>query len=264
MTNCNGGISMAQPSRITISPYIYSELFAEVEGLCPLCLSELLTTKNNRYSNQGQAAHIYPHSPSEEELISLANVPMLADTPESINNLILLCPSCHTKFDHPRTREEYMQLYALKDQLIRRKTARKHYSNHSLENDLIALLNCIDTIDTEIDSKKLSYNVMTVRNKMYGKASNSLIQVVLRNVRDYYLPIRDALIQLEHDTPGKSDLIAKQIGLFYSKLNVEGFSLDEIYYSINEWLDFRTNQKYKLLTPLITAFYIQNCEVFSL
>lgn len=255
---------MPQKKRIQISKYAFAELLTEVEGLCPLCLNELLPTKNGRYSNLGQAAHIYPHSPSEEEALILADVPMLASSPEDINNLILLCPSCHAKFDHPRTRKEYMQLYTLKDQLIKRKSIREYYSNHNIEDDLISLFNSIDNIDVTTDSRKLSYNAMNVKEKMSRGASNTLIQFVFRNVQDYYLPIQEALIQLEHENPGKSDLIAKEVSLFYSTLLAKGFSQDEIYNAINEWLHLRTGQKYEMLTPLITAFYIQNCEVFSL
>lgn len=141
--------------------------------------------------------------------------------------------------------------------------AREYYKKHSLEDDLVSLLADIETVDVEINPRKLSYKVMTVRDKMSKGASNSTIQRVIRDVRDYYWSIRMALIQLEHDVPGKSDLIAKQVNLFYSELSQTNFSQDEIYQVICDWFNHKTRQQYALLTPIITAYYIQNCEVFS-
>ena len=98
---------------------------------------------------------------------------------------------------------------------------------------------------------------------MGGKASNAVKNIVIRDVRDYYVPIKEALLQLEYDFPGKSDLIAKEFSLFYSELLSQKLSPDDIYYAVNDWLDSKTQYQYKLATPFITAFYIQDCEVFS-
>lgn len=255
---------MASKKRIDISKYIFAELISEVNGLCPLCSEPLMTLDGTMQSNLSQAAHIYPHSPTDSEIELLKDVPRLSDNPESIENLIMLCPTCHWKFDHPRTVEKYMQIYRLKEKLLQRKKGRAYYKKHNIEEDLISVLQCIGHIDIVADQRKLSYKAMTVRDKMSRGASNSIQQLVIRDVRDYYLPISDALVQLEHDSPGKSELIAKEVALFYDDLKTRGFSQDDIYYAINDWLDNKTHQQYTFLTPFITAFYIQNCEVFSL
>lgn len=257
-------IVMASDKRIRIDKNQFAWLISEVEGLCPLCQESLIISKQGTMGNISQAAHIYPHSPSEEEKRILAEVPRLSDSPESIENLIMLCPSCHSKFDHPRTRDEYMQLYQIKKAILRRNAAKEYYKAHNLEEDFIVLLNSIEPIDAEADTRQLSYNAMTVRAKMNRGASNSVIQTVIRNVRDYYVPIQEALIQIEQDAPGKSDLLAKRVSLFYSTLLSERFTQDEIYWAIVDWFNQNTNHRYEALTPLITAFYIQNCEVYSL
>lgn len=254
---------MGKKSRIQLSKYQFAELISEVNGLCPLCSEELLTLKDSRQAALSQAAHIYPHSPSEEEVKLLDGLPKLASDDESIENLIMLCPNCHYKFDHPRTREGYMQLYKLKQQLLKRKAAQAYYHKHSLESDLVCILQSVCNVNTSIDQRKLSYQAIAVETKMRGNASNAVKNVVIRDVRDYYIPIQESLIQLEHDSPGKSDLIAKEISLFYSELQAQMFSQDDIYYAINDWLDSKTQYQYKLATPFITAFYIQDCEVFS-
>ena len=157
-----------------------------------------------------------------------------------------------------------MKMYYLKQRLQRRESARNYYKNHSLEDDLIAVFEHLGSVDIETDNRKLSYKVITVRNKMEKGASNAIMQMVIRDVRDFYLPIQEALIQIEHDKPGKSTLIAQEVSLFYTHLKSMGYSKDEIYYAISDWLDVKTNRQCPNLTPIITAFYIQDCEVFSL
>ena len=253
---------MASKDRIRPTKLEFAMLVSEVEGLCPLC-QEVLIPKDKGKSNISQAAHIYPHSPSEEEKKILSGVPMLSDNPESTENLLMLCPTCHQKIDHPRTRDEYMELYQIKQTILKRNAVRTYYKAHNLEEDLVSLFSCIESIDTEVDSRKLSYNAMTVREKMNRGASNGVFQTVIRDVKDYYLPIQEALAQIEYDTPGVSDILAKEVALFYSILRSKGLTQDEIYYTINDWLNQKTKHQYEVLTPIITAFYVQNCEVYS-
>lgn len=254
---------MDKKDRIRLNKYQFAELISEVDGLCPLCSQELLVSNGCRQATLAQAAHIYPHSPTWEEKILLDGLPKLTSNDESIENLIMLCPNCHYKFDHPRTREGYMQLFKLKQQLLKRKAAQAYYHKHSLESDIINVLENICHINTTIDERKLSYNAIAVEQKMGGKASDAVKNMVIRDVRDYYLPIKEALLQLEYDFPGKSDLIAKEFSLFYSELLTQKLSQDDIYYAVNDWLDTKTQYQYKFATPFITAFYIQDCEVFS-
>lgn len=255
---------MATEKRIDINKYLFGRLISEVDGLCPLCSERLITLDGTRQANLSQAAHIYPHSPTEAERTLLRDVPRLSENTESYENLIMLCPTCHLKFDNPRTVEKYMGVYNLKKILLRRQEGNAYYKKHNIEEDLLAVLKSIGGVDITDEERKLSYKAMTVKDKMSGKASEAIQQIVIRDVRDYYLPISDALIQLEYDSPGKSELIAKEVALFHDELKVNGFSQDEIYYAINDWLDNKTLRQYTHLTPFITAFYIQNCEVFSL
>ncbi len=94
---------MGQESRIKPGRNQFARLISEVDGLCPLCQEELIVSRNGSTTNLSQAAHIYPHSPTTSEKELLKNVPRLSNDPESIENLIMLCPNCHHKFDNPRT-----------------------------------------------------------------------------------------------------------------------------------------------------------------
>lgn len=254
---------MNSGKRISIGRNVFAQLISEVNGLCPLCSQPLIVFGAKGITNLSQAAHIYPHSPTKVEKAALKNVPLLSSDIESPENLIMLCHNCHHQFDHPRTTDEYMQLYHLKSQILKRHQAQQFYQKHDIESDILSILNSISVVDVETNTQKLSYNVMTVTEKMSKGSSYYIQQLVKRNVRDYYIPIREALVQLEMDSPGKSELIAKEISVFYTELKTQGFDQDQIYYSIIDWLDHKTKGQFTLLIPYLAAYYIQNCEVFS-
>lgn len=122
---------MSPQNRFRPGKYETAELISEVNGLCPMCLDKLVAFSGGKHTNLCEAAHIYPHSPTKDEEDLLRDVPRLSEDPESMDNLIMLCPSCHHKFDNPRTLEGYMQLYGLKQQLLHQNAARKYYKSHS-------------------------------------------------------------------------------------------------------------------------------------
>lgn len=254
---------MASADRKRLSKYEFAVLASEVDGLCPLCGEKLIDLNISRQSALSEAAHIYPHSPSDTEAELLKDLPRLVDDPESVENLILLCPTCHEKFDNPRTADGYMQLYNIKKKLLVRESAREHYKKFPMEEDLVSLFQQIGNINISEESPKLSYNAIAVDEKMCKGASIAIKNIVKRDIRDYYLPIKEALVQVENTSPGTSDLIAKEVSLFYSNLKKNNYSQDEIYFAINEWLDKKTKLEFTLITPFVTAFYVQNCEVFS-
>jgi len=255
---------MEKSNRIRLSKYQFAQLFEEVNCLCPLCSEELLIQKGDKQTALAEAAHVYPHSPSDAELEDLKDVPKLSENVESIENLIMLCPTCHTKFDKPRTRDDYIQIYRIKKLFTTRRRAREHYSKHDLESELIEALKAIAELNPINNLQVLSYDAIVVEKKMNRGASKGLINAVTRDVRDFYLAIKNVLLQLERDKPGISDMIAKEVGLFYSRLLLLKYSQDDIYYAIIDWIDTKTLHQFTFASPFITAFYIQNCEVFSL
>ncbi len=101
-------------ARKKYTPNQYTILFNEVDGLCPDCSIQLMYEKSDSLYRRVNLAHIYPHSPTEDELEILKDVEVLSEDKEDIKNIIWLCPNCHEKFDKPRTLEEYNYLLNLK------------------------------------------------------------------------------------------------------------------------------------------------------
>jgi 5-methylcytosine-specific restriction endonuclease McrA len=99
--------------RKRISEKLNALFLLEVGGKCPLCGKYLPDTKAGEPIKLYEIAHIYPHSPTLEQIDTLANVPRAEDA-ESFENLIALCKGCHTKQDSHTTKEDYMRLYNMK------------------------------------------------------------------------------------------------------------------------------------------------------
>lgn len=95
------------------------ELLDECGGLCPLCGEPLVGNKNGRRLKLYDVAHIYPHSPTEEQLEELKGIPAPDDV-ESLDNLILLCQKNHKRQDFHVTRDEYLRLYMKNNSLSQR------------------------------------------------------------------------------------------------------------------------------------------------
>ena len=253
---------MASKDRPNISKSDYAFLINEVDSLCPLCAEQLIYFKNSKSTNLAQAAHIYPHSPSAQEAELLENMPRITDEVDSISNLIMLCPTCHSKFDHPRTIEEYLVLYKIKMQLIERYKAREHYKSHDIESDICGVFNLLEKELNSNDKVSLSYHLVCIDAKLDGCASVSLPNIIKRDVREYYLTIYNILQEVEKDHPGISESFAMSVKSLCKKYMRLNLSKELIYESINEWLNQKTGNKYQYLIPFLTAFYIQNCEVF--
>lgn len=74
---------MSQEGRIHLSKNQFAKLISEVDNLCPLCQENLIVMRNGQTTNLSQAAHIYPHSPTDSEKELLKDVPRLSANPES-------------------------------------------------------------------------------------------------------------------------------------------------------------------------------------
>ena len=115
------------------------ELLDECGGLCPLCGEPLIGTKNGRCMKLYHVAHIYPHSPTAEQLEVLKDVPAPDDV-ESLDNLILLCLKNHKIQDFCTTRDEYLLLYLKKQQLAAAYRAKQESACIGLEPELKSVL----------------------------------------------------------------------------------------------------------------------------
>ena len=94
----------------------HSILYAETGGCCPLCtLPIFFQKKGSKKPSKGyEVAHIYPLNPTQSQATALVAYPVPLDV-NALENVIALCPTCHTKYDKDFKLDELIRLEKIKD-----------------------------------------------------------------------------------------------------------------------------------------------------
>ncbi|MGR6653199.1 ABC-three component system protein [Pseudomonas entomophila] len=252
--------------RVKYSSEEHSILYGETRGACPLCTQAILFKKVGSRTSKGyELAHIYPLNPTAAQALALTGFSIPADI-NGLDNLICLCPTCHTKFDKDFKIEEYNHIRAIKDGFIRDAAARKAISEHTLKEEVKEILEVItslqpDDIDTsglelEFDAKKLS-------DKLKTGASIFLKRNIRNDVVDYFVSIREEMRILEMRDQATVKILQNQVNSYYwemHRLNPE--NKDLVFKYISEWISTRTGKSIDA-SRVLTSFFVQNCEVFD-
>lgn len=240
-------------------------LFEEVGGVCPKCNKELVYQKasNTNLYKGYEAAHIYPLNPTSEEKGALKDEEQLSADPNDIKNFILLCKSCHGKFDKPRTVEEYRELLKLKKEYLEKAKAKSLWHSNQLQEEVKAIIIQLSDIDFSETKGELNYSPVEIVEKFDHTISTITKNKVKNNIRDYFYEVRDLLVMFEKLSPETSSLISLQIRTFYTKLKKEGYDQQGIYEAIVEWVDAQTQSASRDSCEAFVSFFIQNCEVYE-
>ncbi|QFG52958.1 ABC-three component system protein [Chryseobacterium sp.] len=241
-------------------------LYSEVGGVCPLCSNDLMYEKSKTKNKNFEIAHIYPLNPKPEELIVLKDVKRLNSDINHLDNLLCLCNGCHTKFDNPRTKEEYEELFTLKSGLIKLAKEKKLWSNSTLENEISELINCLVTTDFVFTNGDiLSYNPKTITEKTNATITVLTKRKIERNVQDYFSFINFKFSEIDKIKPTTTETISTQIKLHYLKLKKEipDYNQKEVFDAMVNWFQITSQNSSKEACEIIVSYFIQNCEVFE-
>lgn len=238
-------------------------LFGQVEGMCPICDNRLTQKKNGKHHKVFQVAHIYPENATPQEAELLKDEERLSEDVNDINNALAVCPTCHTKFDHPRTVEEYRKWVAIKKQLINKSNAKNIYSLYAIESKIFVVLNKLQTIDLGDDSGKLSLDSLKIDEKADETLPSLTKRIIKNNVVDYFDYIRELFIEIDKEQPFTFNLIATQVKAAYIRLKQINNDQAFMFWTLVDWLDKKTDNISKEACEIIISFFVQNCEVFS-
>jgi hypothetical protein len=239
-------------------------LTTQVEGCCPLCGTTLFYKKKGCTYRHYELAHIYPLNPKPAEAEELKDVELLSADRNDLDNLIPLCTGCHTRFDKPRTRTEYGELFRLKRGLIERARQRALMREYPIEDGIHQVVVALGSVSFEESAEEdMTLNPQTVDAKCKTEVPELIIRKIKRNVTDYYPFVKREFRVLEEEYPTKSQLIYSQVRTFYLKQKSLGLPKQEIYQNVVTW--FRTVTKTDMIEApeVIAAFFVQNCEVFD-
>ncbi|MEG0892412.1 MAG: HNH endonuclease [Oscillospiraceae bacterium] len=238
-------------------------LFGQVGGICPICSTPLTYIKNGKPQKKYQIAHIYPLNPSTAESSLLSSEKRLSEDVNSLDNLIPLCPNCHTRFDKPRTVDEYRTLFAVKSLFIQEQSIKTLYGNYSIEDEIREIIKSLTTQNLGESASQLEYTALHVDDKLASGFDQILRKHIKDDVTQYYNYIKAQFYHIEEITPGKFDLVAGQIKTFYLNAKIKSGDQVVIFNKIAEWIQTRVGNCSLDACKVIVAFFIQNCEVFE-
>jgi hypothetical protein len=240
----------------------YLILHNEVDGLCPLCTISLIYEKANKQNKRVNLAHIYPHSPTEEERNLLASVEKLSNDVDNIRNIIWLCPNCHEKFDKPRTLDGYINLMNIKKKLLQNREITEEFNNYQIEEEIKKILNILAEDNSNDDEVILEYNPKTIENKLNATIKPLTKKKIKSHVRDFYHIVKREFKNIDSIKINKATLIAQQIKVFYLKATDKNTNQEDIFNYLVEWLHKKTDISQDA-SSIVISYFIQNCEVFD-
>ena len=177
----------------------HSVLYGETNGCCPLCAQPILfRKKGSRSLTKGyEIAHIYPLNPTPLQAKALVGrVP-----PPEINaleNVIALCPTCHTKLDKDFKMEEMDRLRRIKDGFLAETRARATAAQYTIQEEVYTILDNIVALDGDIpEIPPARFDVSTVDKKLRVGMSPLQKHEIKMNAVNFYVRIRDNIRLLE-------------------------------------------------------------------
>lgn len=233
-------------------------------GYCPLCGTYLFYTKKSRSYKGYELAHIYPLNPRLDEVEELKNVHRLNKDVNHPDNIIPLCTPCHTRFDKPRTVEEYEELAAIKKKLIERAAQRTLNDEYPLEEDIGRIVARLHEVEfNENDTPELQFDPKRVDEKFNSSMPTPTRRKIKHSVRDYYQHVRREFRELELLAPMASQIIFAQVRAYYLKQKSLGLSQAAVFSNLVDWIRKTTSSQTPEAAEIVASFFVQNCEVFE-
>lgn len=238
-------------------------LLAQVHSQCPLCGKPLFYRKKSREYKEFEIAHIYPLNPKPEELIELSGVVLLNSDVNHTDNLIPLCRPCHTRYDKPRTLQEYNEVAARKRQLLAFAEQQALQVQYPIEQQIRFLVERLQNEEPGFDDAQLDYDPKRVADKFDPTLPFPVRQKIKNAVSDYYQVVRREFMRIEQDTPTASQLIYTQVKAFYLKQKGLGYPQSQIFSNIVDWIKRKAGSDSVEAAEIVASFFVQNCEVFE-
>lgn len=256
---------MATKKRSPYNDTDHSVLYAETGGCCPLCKDPILYKKSgsSKFQKGYEVAHIYPLNPTSSQISALVGYPVPVDI-NALENVIALCPSCHTKYDKDFKLEELIKLREIKDGYLVDAIAKQTVSQHTIQEEVYGILDAIGAFDfEETNLLPTNFDISTVDKKLKTGMSPLQKHEIKTNAINFYVRIRDHIRKLEQQDQASVRILQNQINSYYlamNKLNPE--NKDLVFNYVAFWISEKTN-KPLLAAKVLTSFFVQNCEVFD-
>lgn len=244
----------------------HSILYAETGGCCPLCTLPILFQKkgSKRTSKGYEVAHIYPLNPTQSQATALVGYPAPPDI-NALENVIALCPTCHTKYDKDFKLDELVRLRRIKDGYLSEAKAKITASEHTIQVEVCEILDAIATFnfDETVELSPTNFDISTVDRKLKTGMSPLQKREIKINAISFYMRIRDHIRWLEQQDQASVRILQNQINSYYLAMNKQNpENKDLVFNYVAQWISAKTNKPI-LAAKVLTSFFVQNCEVFD-
>jgi len=243
----------------------HSILYAETGGCCPLCIVPILFQKKGsmKPSKGYEVAHIYPLNPTQSQATALVGYSVPLDV-NALENVIALCPTCHTKYDKDFKLDELIKLRKIKDGFLIEAKAKITASQHTIQEEVYEILDAIAAFDfDEIVLSPTNFDISTVDRKLKTGMSPLQKHEIKVNAISFYVRIRDHIRILEQQDQASVRILQNQINSYYLAMNKQNpENKDLVFNHVARWISAKTNKPI-LAAKVLTSFFVQNCEVFD-
>jgi hypothetical protein len=243
----------------------HSILYAETGGCCPLCtLPILFQKKGSKKPSKGyEVAHIYPLNPTQSQARALVGYSVPPEI-NALENVIALCPTCHTQYDKDFKLDELIRLKKIKDGYLSEARAKLTASQHTIQEEVYEILDAIAEFDfDETALAPTKFDVSTVDKKLKTGMSPLQKREIKGNAISFYMRIRDHIRTLEQQDQASVRILQNQINSYYLAMNKQNpENKDLVFNYIAQWISAKTNKPI-LAAKVLTSFFVQNCEVFD-
>ncbi|WP_460353073.1 MULTISPECIES: ABC-three component system protein [unclassified Pseudomonas] len=252
----------AKPHRKSFGENMNIVLVTQVGGVCPRCDVQLMYSKASRKNKNYELAHIYPLHPTGPELLLLQSEERLSKDVDHEDNLIPLCVTCHTKFDKPRTVDDYRRMVQTKKGFIEAERQRALIGEFAIEEDISQIIDALYAGEDMSSLGELSLQPKKLEDKLNDTMTNLTKNKIQYCVTNYFMFVRKKLALMEAEKPLSAENISLQIRLFYNRQAQGSDCQQDIFRNIVEWINSKTKAKSVEAPEILASFFVQNCEVF--
>lgn len=238
-------------------------LWAKSGNCCAICSTSLTYDSNSKTIPIGEQAHIKGDSPGKNQTNASAryDASQEEDDRNSYTNLILLCPTCHTKIDKDEvtyTVDRLLSIKANHEQKVSNaiKTSTLQVTFFELEHTLRHLVSSTPNDD--------SYDLTLIppKDKI---TKNNLSNSVERYIQAGLIGANQIENFLNQNADmDYSDKLRKAFVDNYERLKEEGLTGDNLFYALmNVAANGNSDARYMAAGLNVLVYYFHLCEVFE-
>ncbi|MFD2618390.1 ABC-three component system protein [Terrilactibacillus laevilacticus] len=156
--------------------------------------------------------------------------------------------------------EEYLKLLEIKKTCLRQTALHDATFTLGLEYEIENVVEKIYGLK-ESDILGINYNAVAIAEKFVSDEF-LLKSKITGYVMTYFTYIRDLFKNMETTTTFNFDIFSGQIRACFIKMDSSGADKTEIFESMVDWINIKTQNVSRLACEAIIAFFVQHCEVF--